>query len=159
MKSNLKYVTWIGTVLLSIGILSACGENMEPTTQVTPKEVGTKTQAKTEDTAKYLYENDAFRIEAVEVQEGGKTVTVRGQASVYESNVLYSVEDGHYILDKGYTMASNVAPNWGAFEFTVQIKDKMPANNLYVIMLYEEDVNDGSWNHTLEIPIEFTKND
>lgn len=160
MQKQRKYRLSVATVLLTVGLLGACGNTNEPTKPIAVNEMA---KPNTENSV-YLHENEAFRIQGVDVKEDGKTVTVYGEARVHEANITYSVEDGHAILDEGFTTASVAAPEWGVFEFTTRVKpEEMHTTKDYVIVVYEESMKDGSWQHQLNIPIHLdlpeTKND
>ena len=79
-------------------------------------------------------------------------IVVRGLARVFEATVQYEFEDGHYVLDKGFTTASEGAPGWGEFEFTINLDEKTFIG-LGKVVIYEESAKDGSRLHELHIPV------
>ena len=161
---RMKTIKLLVPLLLTGTLLIACSEEEKEPKEETPSEMNVKAEEKKTDTTKseeqktedkgaYLYENDAFRIETVDVQEDGKKIIVSGLANVYEATISYSVEDGHEVFDTGFVTASSA--EWGTFELIVQLKDgSQPANGSYYVILYSESMADGSWMHQLEIPVE-----
>ncbi|TCK92692.1 sporulation and spore germination protein [Natranaerovirga hydrolytica] len=109
------------------------------------------------DSGEIALQNVAFRIyEPAPHTEVTDTIVVRGLARVYEATIQYEFEDGHNILDKGFTTASEGAPGWGEFEITIDIEGEV-ANNTGSIILYEESMKDGSRMNELIIPVEVAK--
>ncbi|KAB3530685.1 Gmad2 immunoglobulin-like domain-containing protein [Alkaliphilus serpentinus] len=105
------------------------------------------------DLRKVVIKNDVFRIyqpaPGAEVKE---KIVVKGLARIFEGTVLYEFEDGHNILDKGFTTATEGAPGWGEFEIVIQL-DKDVANDSGSVILYEESAKDGSRRNELIIPV------
>lgn len=100
-----------------------------------------------------VLENAAFKIfEPTPGDEVQDRIVVRGLARVFEATVQYEFEDGHYVLDKGFTTASEGAPGWGEFEFTINLDEKT-FNGLGKVVIYEESAKDGSRLHELHIPV------
>lgn len=64
---------------------------------------------------------------------------------------MYEFEDGHFILDEGFTTATEGAPEWGEFEITIKLDDER--NYSGRVILYEESAKDGSRMHELFIPV------
>lgn len=125
-------------------------EKVEPVAPVAKTPSNTPNEKKVE----FLYENEAFRVTHVAIPDDGETATIKGYARVYEGTVSYAAEDGHAILTQGFTTASVAAPEWGEFEFSVNVEkeNKHHVKN-YVIVLFEESVKDGTPQHELPIPI------
>lgn len=100
-----------------------------------------------------VLENDAFRIyePAPNTEITDNKIVVRGQARVFEATIQYEFEDGHNILDEGFTTASEGAPGWGDFEITIEFDEV--ANNTGTIILFEESAKDGSRLHEIMIPV------
>lgn len=97
-------------------------------------------------------ENEAFRIfEPIPDVVVGNEFTVRGEARVYEANIMYEFEDGHNILDEGNVTASQGAPAWGEFEITITFDEV--AHGVGTVILYEESAKDGSRVNELFIPV------
>lgn len=105
------------------------------------------------DTNEVVAENEAFQIfEPAPNTEVKNQVVVRGLARVFEGTIQYAFEDGHFIIDKGFTTASEGGPEWGEFEITINLADA--TDGLYRIVLYEESAKDGSILHELIIPVQ-----
>lgn len=103
-----------------------------------------------------VLENEAFQIfEPTPNEEVQNQIVVRGLARVFEGAFIYEFEDGHFILDEGFTTASEGAPGWGEFEFTINL-DNATAG-LYRIVIYEESAKDGSILNELIIPVQVVK--
>ena len=102
---------------------------------------------------KIVLENQAFKIYQPSPNEDieGSTLVVKGLARVFEATIQYEFEDGHFIFDKGHTMASEGAPEWGEFEINIAIDEK--ASGQARVILYEESMKDGSRLHELQIPV------
>lgn len=104
------------------------------------------------DTREIVIQNEAFRIyEPIPEAVVKDRIVVKGLARVYEGTVLYEFEDGHNILDEGFTTASQGAPQWGEFEIIIEFDEV--ANNSGSIVLYEESAEDGSRRNELIIPV------
>ncbi|MFY9376984.1 MAG: Gmad2 immunoglobulin-like domain-containing protein [Peptococcia bacterium] len=102
---------------------------------------------------KIILQNMAFKIfEPVPNSEVKDRVIVRGLARVFEGTIQYEFEDGHFILDQGFTTASKGAPEWGEFEIIIEL-DQKTANGRGTVVLYEESAKDGSRLHELQIPV------
>lgn len=103
-----------------------------------------------------VLENEAFRIfEPAENTVVGNEFTVRGEARVFEAHVMYEFEDGHNILDEGFVMASQGAPDWGEFEFTISFDEVFFETG--TVIIYEESAKDGSRINQLYIPVTVEK--
>jgi len=106
-----------------------------------------------DDSKKIVIENEAFQIfqpaPGTNVKE---KIVIKGLARVYEGTVLYEFEDGHNILDEGFTTATEGAPGWGEFEIIIKL-DKEVANDSGSVILYEESAEDGSRKNELVIPV------
>ena len=93
--------------------------------------------------------NEVFK-EVVVERIGQDSFEISGQASVFEANVRWELEDGHYALGDGFTTASTAAPNWGKFNFKVSAP-KAGENTTVHIILFEEDMKTGKQKHHLPI--------
>ncbi len=103
-----------------------------------------------------VLQNVAFRIyEPAPDTEVKDQIVVRGLARVYEGTVLYEFEDGHFILDEGFTTASEGAPGWGEFEIIIEFDDV--SNDSGTVILFEESAEDGSRMNELKIPVRVVK--
>ncbi|OLO39393.1 hypothetical protein BTR23_10175 [Alkalihalophilus pseudofirmus] len=104
---------------------------------------------------KIVLQNVAFKIyEPAPNTEVKDRFVVRGLARVYEGTVLYEFEDGHFILDEGFTTATEGAPGWGEFEIIIEFDEV--ANQSGRVILFEESANDGSRINELQIPVKVT---
>ncbi|MFC4099038.1 Gmad2 immunoglobulin-like domain-containing protein [Paenibacillus xanthanilyticus] len=105
----------------------------------------------------YVAENEAFRILSPEIDaQVGRTFTVKGQARVFEAAFSYTFEDGHEVLAEGHVQASQGAPEWGDFEFEVQVKEPIsPTSPTGTLTIYEVSAKDGSPVHQLTITVQF----
>ena len=103
-----------------------------------------------------VMENEAFQIfEPAPNAEVKDRIVVRGLARVFEGTLKYEFEDGHFILDEGFTTASIGAPEWGEFEIIINLSTATDGN--YRIVLYEESAKDGSNLNELIIPVQVSK--
>ncbi|MFN7249499.1 MAG: Gmad2 immunoglobulin-like domain-containing protein [Anaerobacillus sp.] len=104
------------------------------------------------DSREIVLQNVAFRIfEPYPNSEVKDQIVVRGLARVYEGTLLYEFEDGHFILDEGFTTATEGAPGWGEFEIIIELDEF--ANYSGRVILFEESAKDGSRINELKIPV------
>lgn len=105
-----------------------------------------------ENSPEIVLENEAFRIyQPAPNSDVSGDFIVSGLARVWEGNIIYEFEDGHFILDEGFTTATVGAPEWGEFEFTIKLDEERNYSGRVVI--YEESAKDGSRLHELLIPV------
>lgn len=97
------------------------------------------------------FENKRFKEVTIE-KTGAGTYRVRGKAQLFEATLSYVVEDGHYELLKGFETTDAGAPEWGNFDFTIQVKSAT-ANTRPHLILFESSPKDGSRQHELAIPL------
>ncbi|MFA5528665.1 MAG: Gmad2 immunoglobulin-like domain-containing protein [Peptostreptococcales bacterium] len=144
-----KILAMMMVLLLGISVFAACN-NQEPDPD--PNENNDQDIEE-----EVVIENDAFRIyePAPNTEVTDNKIVVRGQARVFEGTIQYEFEDGHNILDEGFTTASEGAPGWGDFEITIEFDEV--ANDTGTIILYEESAKDGSRLHELIIPVTVKK--
>ena len=110
------------------------------------------------ESSEIVLQNVAFRIyEPTPNTEVKDQIVVRGLARVYEGTILYEFEDGHFILDEGFTTATEGAPGWGDFEIIIELDDVDVANYSGTVILFEESAKDGSRINELQIPVKVTK--
>ena len=97
------------------------------------------------------YSNERFRKVTVEKVAEHK-FRVQGQAQIFEASFNWVVEDGHNQLKSGFSMTDAGAPEWGKFDFTIDVvkKDKYSTLNL---ILFEVSAKDGSHQYELPIPL------
>ncbi|QQE73144.1 Gmad2 immunoglobulin-like domain-containing protein [Brevibacillus composti] len=98
-----------------------------------------------------VYGNEIFQ-EVTVKKEKEDTYSVKGKARVFEAVFQYVVEDGHNELAQGVVNTSAGAPEWGHFEFTVQVKKDQP-NSTLTLVLFEVSAKDGSRRLELPIPL------
>jgi len=97
------------------------------------------------------YSNARFKDVTV-AKTGANHFTIEGKAQIFEANVEWVVEDGHYELKKGFETADAGAPEWGKFRFTVDVQKQRP-NSTLTLVLFETSMKDGSRQHELPIPL------
>ena len=93
--------------------------------------------------------NSIFKDVVVE-RIGQDSFEISGQASVFEANIRWNLEDGHYDMGEGFATASTAAPNWGTFRFKVAAP-KADENTTIHIVLFEEDMKTGKKKNFLPI--------
>ena len=103
-----------------------------------------------------VLQNVAFQIfEPAPGSEVKDKIVIRGLARVNEGTILYEFEDGHFILDEGFTTASEGAPGWGEFEIIIELDDVVDYSGR--VFLFEESAKDGSRINSLAIPVDVVK--
>lgn len=95
------------------------------------------------------YSNQRFRNVTVEKVDGDK-FRVKGEGQIFEASFSWTVEDGHDELKKGHEMTDAGAPEWGKFDFTVDVA-KNRENSTLTLFLFEISAKDGSIQHQLPI--------
>lgn len=110
-----------------------------------------KQTQKTEKEGLKEFSNERFRKVIVDELEGGE-FRIQGEAQVFEATINWSVEDGHYVYNEGFTTATMGAPEWGKFDFTFEIK-KSEEIAVLNLVLFEVSAEDGSHNYTLLVPL------
>ena len=95
------------------------------------------------------YSNQRFRNVTVEKINGDK-FRVKGEGQIFEASFNWTVEDGHDELKKGYEMTDAGAPEWGKFDFTVDVA-KNRKNSTLTLILFEISAKDGSRQYELPI--------
>ena len=145
------------TFYLLLLILVACN-NTEPiktAAKVDPlKSIPDTIQVKEAEPAALLprtFSNKRFRDVTVE-RIGQDTFSVRGQGQIFEANFSWIVEDGHEELQKGFQMTDAGAPEWGKFEFAIDVR-KRRQNSTLTLILFESSPKDGSRQHELHVPL------
>ena len=97
------------------------------------------------------HSNKRFREVTVQKLADNK-FRVKGQGQIFESSFSWIVEDGHYELAKGFEMTDAGAPEWGKFDFTLNVPKK-DTNSTLTLILFEISAKDGSRQHELPIPL------
>ena len=95
------------------------------------------------------YSNERFK-DVIVTQVGADKFVVEGKAQVFEANISWVVEDGHNEIKKGYEATDAGAPEWGKFDFTIDV-DKQRKNSTLTLILFEISAKDGSRQHELPI--------
>jgi hypothetical protein len=98
-----------------------------------------------------IYSNKRFKDVSVEAISEHK-FRIRGKAQVFEANLSWVVEDGHEELKKGFQMTDAGAPEWGKFDFTIEVKKKRE-NSTLTLILFESSARDGSRQYELPIAL------
>ena len=106
-------------------------------------------KAVTLDTSLQQYSNERFRNVTVE-KVNGATFRVKGEGQIFEASFNWIIEDGHDELKKGYEMTDAGAPEWGKFNFSVDVT-KNRENSTLTLILFEISAKDGSCQHELPI--------
>lgn len=97
------------------------------------------------------YSNQRFK--DVTVQKTGEhTFRIKGKGQIFEASFGWVVEDGHNELKQGFEMTDAGAPEWGKFNFTVDVK-KQRENSTLTLILFETSAKDGSRQHQLPIKL------
>lgn len=96
-----------------------------------------------------LYSNKRFRNVRVE-KLNDTSYRITGKAQVFEATLSWVVEDGHNELLNGYTNTDAGAPEFGNFNFILNVKKKRPESTLMLI-LFEASPKDGSRTHELPV--------
>jgi hypothetical protein len=152
-NSGMKY-----TILLLFVILAACNSNkykkntgkVDTLTTISEKNQ-VKKEAKREPPLTKTYSNKRFKDVTVE-RIGKDTFIVYGQGQIFEANFGWIVEDGHEELKKGFQMTDAGAPEWGKFEFVMNVRKKRE-NSTLTLILFESSPKDGSRQHELIITL------
>ena len=142
-------------LLLSAMFLMGCKNNQESTAieqETTVTSVDTAIVEKPVKPVALLpkkYANARFKDVGLERISETK-FRIFGQAQIFEANFNWVVEDGHEELSKGYQMTDAGAPEWGKFDFTIDVPKKQ-ANSTLTLILFETSAEDGSRQHELPI--------
>jgi hypothetical protein len=98
------------------------------------------------------YANERFRnVHVIKLDD--TKFRIKGEGQIFEASFNWVVEDGHNELAKGYTMTDAGAPEWGKFNFTVDVK-KERENSTLNLILFEASAKDGSRQHELPVVLE-----
>ncbi len=96
-----------------------------------------------------VYSNQRFKDVTVE-QIGEHKFRIRGKGQIFEAAFSWVVEDGHNEIKEGHDMTDAGAPEWGNFNFVVDVKKQRPNSTLHLI-LYEASAKDGSRQYQLPV--------
>ena len=143
-------------ILFSIIVLFSCSKKKESTGEtveiIKTSDTVQVTKAAQPDTAiSKEYSNKRFREVTVQKLDDNK-FKVKGQGQIFEASFNWIVEDGHYELAKSFETTDAGAPEWGKFDFILDVpkKDK---NSTLTLVLFEISAEDGSRQHELPIPL------
>lgn len=141
-------------------LLSACNNDSKPTidtaatqdtVSVQPTEAKTPALADTTASAPdgQVYANERFK--EVTVQKTGEhKFLIKGKGQIFEASFSWVVEDGHQELKQGHERTDAGAPEWGNFEFTVDV-EKARENSTLMLILFESSPKDGSRQYELPV--------
>ncbi len=144
---NKKSILWALTLLLFACTPKNSDNSTSPQSdsiQVITTEEALKTNAKE-------FSNERFRQVTLEKLDGNK-YRIKGQAQVFEATFNWVVEDGHNQLKSGFVTTDNGAPEWGNFDFTIDVA-KNDVNTTLTLILFEVSAEDGSYNYELAITL------
>jgi hypothetical protein len=140
-------------ILLLIILLTACNKKeeiaVEPQKIVKTSDTVHKKKPVTSNTTVKKYSNERFRNVTVE-KVNGDTFRVKGEGQIFEASFSWIVEDGHNELKEGHEMTDAGAPEWGKFDFTLDVA-KSKENSTLTLILFETSAEDGSRQHQLPI--------
>lgn len=148
---NIKSTIWLLPLLLF-----ACNKEKSDASKNIDTMVSTDTaqvvqHIEPQNTIVKQYANQRFRQVTLEKVADNK-FRVQGQAQVFEATFNWVVDDGHNELKKGYVTTDAGAPEWGRFDFTIDVKKKEENSTLNLI-LFEASAKDGSRQYELPIPL------
>jgi hypothetical protein len=147
----------MGRIIIILALLLAsCNQKNEPSVKPDVEKPATdpvKPNAPAaQETATRTYSNQRFRNVTVE-RIADNEIRVKGEGQIFEASFNWIIEDGHNELKKGYQMTDAGAPEWGKFDFTIQMPEK-PQNGTLTLMLFETSAMDGSRQHELPIALD-----
>ncbi|MES2430741.1 MAG: Gmad2 immunoglobulin-like domain-containing protein [Bacteroidota bacterium] len=117
--------------------------------QVSSEEIEKPTAIKP---ASKIYFNKRFKDVTV-TKINANRFRIKGQGQFFEANFNWVVEDGHEELKKGFEITDAGAPEWGKFEFTIEI-EKIRLNSRLMLILFELSAMDGSRQYELPIVLD-----
>jgi hypothetical protein len=143
--------------LIALHLLACNGNVQEADTGNNPdsvnKEVPSENSGKDiPSSAKNTYSNARFKEVTVE-KVGEHTFSIQGKGQIFEANFGWVVEDGHNELKEGFQMTDAGAPEWGNFQFEIEVK-KRRTNSTLTLILFETSAKDGSRQYTLPVVLE-----
>ena len=97
------------------------------------------------------YSNARFK-EVRVTKTGDHKFRIQGKGQIFEASFSWVVEDGHDELKKGFQMTDSGAPEWGNFDFTLEVEKKRP-NSTLTLILFESSPKDGSRQYELPLPL------
>jgi hypothetical protein len=140
-------------ILLLIILFTACNKKEETAGEahkiVKTSDTVQLKKADSSNTTVKKYSNERFRNVTVE-KVNDDTFRVKGEGQIFEASFSWIVEDGHNELKEGHEMTDAGAPEWGKFDFTLDVA-KNRENSTLTLILFEISANDGSRQHELPI--------
>ena len=118
--------------------------NSNRKTSPKPAEQATRTPTKE-------YSNARFK-EVRLTKTGDHKFRIQGKGQIFEASFSWVVEDGHDELKKGFQMTDAGAPEWGNFDFTLEVEKKR-TNSTLTLILFESSPKDGSRQYELPLPL------
>ena len=109
------------------------------------------TRQEVDTTVAKVYGNERFRDVTI-LKTGDSSWRISGQAQIFEATFSWVIEDGHNEILKGFHQTDAGAPEWGNFDFTVNVPARDPNATLHII-LFESSAKDGSRQYELPIPL------
>lgn len=97
------------------------------------------------------YSNTRFK-EVRVTKTGDHQFRIQGKGQIFEASFSWVVEDGHDELKKGFQMTDAGAPEWGNFDFTLEVEKKR-TNSTLTLILFESSPKDGSRQYELPLPL------
>jgi len=141
-------------------LLSACGNDGKTTSETAASQDTVNVQpanakeVEVEDTTATAPESPVYaneRFKEVTVQKTGEhSFLIKGKGQIFEASFSWVVEDGHMELKKGHEMTDAGAPEWGNFQFTVDVK-KDRENSTLMLIIFESSPQDGSRQYELPV--------
>ncbi len=146
-----KHVLVVTIALISLCFVVGCANANQDFDKPDKKDIPPASEIE-EAPPKIVLENEAFKIfEPTPETEVQDKIIVKGLARVWEATVQYEFEDGHFILNKGFTTATKGAPEWGDFEIAIDLENAVGGSAR--VVLFEASAKDGSRLHELIIPV------
>lgn len=149
----MKYTIWLPTLLL---FACTTKEHKNANAAASDYEINADTIELIHDTEPEperpaVYANKRFR-EVIVENIGEDKFRIKGQGQIFEANFNWVVEDGHEELRSGFQMTDAGAPEWGNFDFIIDVPKKRD-NSTLTLILFETSAKDGSRQHELPIPL------
>ncbi len=149
---KIKSIIWVLTLLLFACNNQKNTESESGDTLVSNDTVQIATPKEPQKEIAKEFTNSRFRQVTIEKKDVNK-YRVRGEAQIFEANFGWVVEDGHNELKNGFAMTNAGAPEWGKFDFTVEVQKTNEYSTLHII-LFEVSAKDGSRQYELPIPLQ-----
>ena len=152
-KNSHKEITMKWMILFSIILFISCNKENKTIPKINDKSTAKDTVST--DLPNIItekkYSNERFREVTVEKIAANK-FRVKGEAQIFEANFSWVVEDGHNELKSGFEHTDAGAPEWGKFDFSIEVL-KSSENSTLTLILFEESAEDGSPKHQLPISL------